>query len=141
MLGGVDIQLHYLHHGDHFRRQLLLKERDHNRISGQDDVTYLVFADNLRQAFNHFFGVLLVRVSDTPLVASLRPSTDLDSMNFLAFHLFRVDYMAQPEHEDACRVRICKHRGVTRVLLIKAGQMIQVRLVVGVYAVFFERTG
>jgi hypothetical protein len=101
-----------------------LKERDHDRIPGQDDVTYLVFTNNLRQAFHDFFGVFLVHVSDTPLVASLRPSTDLDSMNFLAFHLFRIDYMAKPEHENACRVRICKHRGVPRVLLIKAGQMI-----------------
>jgi hypothetical protein len=84
--------------------------------------------------------VLLVRVSHTPLVAGLRPSTDLDSMNFLAFHLLRIDYMAQPEHEDARRVRIRKHRGVPRVLLIKAGQMIQVRLVVGVDAVVVERT-
>ena len=136
----MDIQLHYLHHGGHFRRQLLLKERDHNRISGQDNVTYLVFADNPRQAFNHFFGVLLVRVSDTPLVASLRPSTDLDSMNFLAFHLLRVDDMAQPEDEDTPRTGIREHRGVPRVLLIEAGQMIKVRLVVGVDAVVVEGT-
>jgi hypothetical protein len=117
----MDIQLHDLHQGDHFWRQLLLKERDHDRFSGQDDVTYLVFADTLHQAFNHFFGVLLVCVSDTPLVAGLRPSTDLGSMNFLAFHLFRIYYPTKPKHEDACRVGMCKHRGVPRVLLIEAG--------------------
>jgi hypothetical protein len=77
----------------------------------------VVFSNNLHQAFDDFFGVLLVRVSDAPLVAGLRPSTDLDSMNFLAFYLFRIDYMAKPEHENARCVRICKHCGVPRVSL------------------------
>jgi len=103
----MNIQLHYLRHGDHFLGELFLKERGHDRTSGKDDVTDMVFADNLRQSFNDFFGVLLVRVTNTPLVAGLRPSTDLDSMNFLAFHLFHVDDMAQSEDEDARCVHIC----------------------------------
>jgi hypothetical protein len=117
----MDIELHYLHHEDHFLRQLFLKGRNHNRISGKDDMTYFVFADNLSQAFNDLFGVLLVRVPHTPLVAGLRPSTDLNSMNFLAFHLLRADDLAKPEDEDTRRVRIRKHRGVPRVLLIEDG--------------------
>src|ERR1035437_9891228 len=110
----MNIEFHYLHHGDHFLRQLFLKERNHNLISGKDDVTYFVFADNLSQAFNDLFGMLLVRVPHTPLVAGLRPSTDLNSMNFLAFNLLRADNLAKPEDEDTRRVRICKHRGVPR---------------------------
>src|ERR1019366_7583442 len=100
LLGSMHILFYYLDHGDHFLRQLFLKERNHNLISGKDDVTYFVFADNLSQAFNDLFGVLLVRVAHTPLVAGLRPSTDLDSMNFLAFHFLRADDLAQPEDED-----------------------------------------
>jgi hypothetical protein len=60
-------------------------------------------------------------------------------MNFLAFHFLRIDDMAQPEDEDTCRVRIREHRGVSRVLLIETGQMIQMRLVVGVDAVIADR--
>ncbi len=118
-----------------------MQERNHNRISGQDDVTYVIFADNLRQPFDDLFGVLLVRVTHAPLVAGLRPSTDLDSMNLLAFHLLRIDDMPKPEDEDTRRVRIRQHRGVARVLLIEAGQMIQMRLVVGVDAVIADRGG
>jgi len=98
-----------------------LNERNRNRVSGKDDVTDMVFADNLRQAFNDLFGVFLVRVPHTPLVAGLRLSADLDSMNFLTLHLFRIDDMAKPEDEDARRVRIREHRGVPRVLIVEAG--------------------
>src|ERR1017187_9421115 len=101
----MNIEFHYLHHGDHFLRQLFLKERNHNRISSQDDMTYLVFADNLSQPFNDLLGVLLVRVSHAPLVTGLRPSTDLDPMDLLAFHLFGADRLAQPEDEDPRSVR------------------------------------
>jgi hypothetical protein len=73
----MNIQFHHLHHGDHFRRQLFLQERNHHRVSGKDDMTYVVFADNLSQMFDDFFGVLMVRVSYTSLVAGLRPSTNL----------------------------------------------------------------
>ena len=132
LLGSMNIQFHYLHHGDHFRRQLFLKERNHNRISGKDDVTHLIFADNLSQAFHDLFGVFLVRVPHSPLVAGLRPSTDLDSMNLLAFHLLRIDNMAKPEDEDPCCVCIREHGGVAWVLLIETGQLKQIRLVVGI---------
>jgi hypothetical protein len=104
-------------------------------------VTYFIFADNLSQAFHDLFGVLVVGVPHTPLVAGLRPSTDLDSMNFLAFHLLRADDVAEPEDEDARRVRIRKHRGVPRVLLIETGQMIQMRLGAGVDVVIADRAG
>jgi hypothetical protein len=117
----MNIEFHYLHHGDHFLRQLFLKERNHNRISGEDDVTYFVFPDNLSQAFHDLLGVFLVRVPHTPLIAGLRPSTDLNPMNFLAFHLLRADDLAKPEDEDTRRVRIRKHRGVPRELLIEMG--------------------
>src|ERR1035441_5583722 len=123
----------------HFLRQLFLKERNHNLISGKDDVTYFVFADNLSQAFNDLFGVLLMRVPHTPLVACLRPSADLDSMNFLAFHLLRAERLAKPEDEDTRGVRIRKHGSVPRVLFVEMGQMIQMRLVVSVDAVIVDR--
>src|SRR5664279_6251299 len=71
--------------------------------------------------------MLLVRVPHTPLVARLRPSTDLDSMNLLALHLLRADHLVQPEDEDTGRVHIRKHGGVPRVLLIDMGQTIQMR--------------
>src|SRR5674476_11149 len=119
------IESHYLHHGDHFLRQLFLQQRNHNRISGQDDVTYFVCADNLGQPFNDLFGVLLMRVPHPPLVAGLRPSTDLDSMDFFAFHLLRAEDLAKPEDEDTRRVGIREHRGVPRVLFIEMSQMIR----------------
>jgi hypothetical protein len=71
LLGSMTIEFHYLHHGDHFLRQLFLQERNHNLISGKDDATYMVLADNLSQAFHDLFGVLLMRVPHTPLVAGL----------------------------------------------------------------------
>ena len=114
--------------------------RDHNRISGQNDVNYLLFEEDLSQTFNHLFGVFLMRIPHTALVAGLRPSTDLDSMNFLAFYLLRVDDMSQPEDEDTRGIGIREHCGVPRVLLIEAGQMIKVRLVVCVDAVVVEGT-
>src|ERR1039457_4901385 len=92
-----------------------------------------------KKSWSTLFGVLLVRVAHTPLVAGLRPSTDLDSMNFLAFHFLRADDLAQPEDEDARRVRIRKHRGVPWVLLIEMRQMIQMRLVISVDAVIADR--
>ena len=104
-------------------------------------MTYFVFTDNLSQAFNDLFGVLVVRVAHTPLVAGLGPSTDLNPMNSLAFHLLRADDLAEPEDEDPRRVRIRKHRGVARVLLIEMGQMIQMRLVVGVDEIIADRAG
>jgi len=55
----MNIEFHDLHHGDHFPRQLFLKKRNHNLISGQDDVTDFVFADNLSQALHDLLGVLL----------------------------------------------------------------------------------
>jgi len=116
-----------------------LQERNHNRISGKDDVAYFVFADNLSQAFNDLFGVLLVRIPHPPLVAGLRPSTNLNSMNPFSFHLLRADNFAKPEDEDTRRVHIRKHSGVPRVLLIEMRQMIQMRLVVGVDAVIADR--
>src|ERR1039457_2615520 len=139
LLGRMNIESHYLYHRDQFLRQLFLKKRNHRRISSQDDVTYFVFADNLSQAFDELFGVLLVRVPHTPLVTRLRPSTDLNPMNFLAFHLLRVDDMAQPEDEDTRRVHIRQYRGVPRILLIETCQMIQMRLATGVDAVIADR--
>src|ERR1035437_4738819 len=136
----MKIEFHYLHHRDHFLRQLFLKKRNHNLISGKDDVTYFVFTDDLCQALDDLFGVLLVCVPYPPLVAGLRPATHLDPMNLLAFYLLRVDDLAKPEDEDARCVRIRKHRGVSRVLLIEAGEMIQMRLVVGVDAVIAYRS-
>src|ERR1035438_2079368 len=121
----MNVQSHYLHHGDHFLRQLFLKERNHNRISGKNDVTYVVFEDDLSQTLNHLFGVFLMRVSHTPLVAGLRPSTDLDSMNFLTLHLLSVDNMAKPEDEDTRLICIREHRGIARVLVIEMGQLKQ----------------
>ena len=91
--------------------------------------------------FNDLCGVLLVRVSCTPLVAGLRPSTDLDSMDFFPFHILRIDDMAQPEDKDARGVRVRKDGGVTRVELIQTGQMIQMRLVVRVDAVVADWSG
>jgi len=132
----MNVEFHYFHHGNHFPRQVFFEERNRHLIPGQDDVTDFVFADNLSQAFHDLFGVLLVRVPHTPLVPGLRPSTHLDSMDFLAFHLLRPDDMVEPEDEDTRRVRIRKHRGVPRVLLIETGQMIQMRLVRGIHAVF-----
>jgi hypothetical protein len=85
--------------------------------------------------------VLLVRVPYTTLVARLRPSTDLDSMNFLASHLLRADHLVQPEDEDTRRVHIRKHGCVPWVLLIDMGQTIQMRLVVGVDTVIADRGG
>src|ERR1035438_3084750 len=117
----MNIEFHYLNHGDQFLRQLFLKEWNHNRISGKDDVTYLVVADNLSQAFNDLFGMLLVRVPHTPLVAGLRPSTHLDPMNFLASYLLRADHLVKPEDEDARRVHVRKHCGVPWVLLVDMG--------------------
>jgi hypothetical protein len=58
----MKIEFHYLHHRDHFLRQLFLKKRNHNLISGKDDVTYFVLTDDLSQALDDLFGVLLVRV-------------------------------------------------------------------------------
>ena len=118
---------------------MFFKQRNRNLISGQDDVTYFVFANNLSQAFHDLLGVLLVRVPHTPLVPGLRPSTDLDSMNFLPSHLLRADHMVKPEDEDTRRVHVRKHRGVPRILLIETGEMIQMRLVVGVDAVIANR--
>ena len=135
----MNIEFHHLHHGDHFLRQLFLKERNHNRIAGKDDMTYFVFPDDLSQAFNDLFGVLQVRVPDTPLVSGLRPSTDLNPMNFLAFDLFRDDDLVKAEDEDARRIHIRKHRGVPRELLIEMCQMIQMRLVVSVDTVIADR--
>ena len=89
----------------------------------------------------YLFGVLVVRVPHTPLVASLRPSTDLNSMNFLAFHLLRADDLAKPEDEDTRRVRVRQNGGVPRVLLIEMGQLKQIRLVVGIHAVIVDRRG
>jgi hypothetical protein len=71
-------------------------------------VTYVVFADNLSQSLNDLFGVFPVRVHHPRLVAGLRPSTDLDWMNFLASHFVPIDDMAKPEDEDTRRVRIRK---------------------------------
>src|ERR1035438_4391664 len=96
----MNIESHDLHHGDHFLRQLLFEQGNHNRIAGQDDVAYFVFADNLSQPFHDLFSVLLVRVPYTTLVARLRPSTDLDSMNFLASHLLSADHLVHPADED-----------------------------------------
>jgi hypothetical protein len=76
----------------------------------------------------------------SPLVAGLRPPTDLNPMNFLSFHLLSIYGMAEPEDEDARCVGVGKHRSVPRVLLIETGQMIQVRLVVGVDAVVADRS-
>src|ERR1039457_6150778 len=139
LLGSMKIEFHYLHHRDHFLRQLFPQERNHHLISGEDDVTYFVFTDDLSQALDDLFGVLLVRVPYPPLVAGLRPSTHLDPMNLLAFYLLRIDDLAKPEDEDARRVRVGKHRGVSWVLLIEAGEVIQMRLVVGVDAVIADR--
>jgi hypothetical protein len=119
-------------------RQLFLKERKHNRIACKDDVTHVVLADDLSQALNHLFGVFLMSIAHTPLVAGLRPSTDFDSMNFLAFHLLGVDNMAQPEHEDTRLVCIREDSGIARVLLIEMGQLKEIR-VVGIYAVIVDR--
>src|ERR1039458_8034374 len=135
----MKIEFHYLHHRDHFLRQLFLKKWNHNLISGKDDVTYFVFTDDVSQAPDDLFGVLLVRVPHPPLVAGLRPPAHLDPMNLLAFHLLRGDDLAKPEDEDARRVRIRKHRGVSWVLFIEMGEMIQMRLVVGVDAVIADR--
>ena len=135
----MNIQFHYLHHGDHFLRQFFLKERNHNRISSKDDVTDVVFGDNLSQPLNDLFDVLMVRVPHAPLISGLGPSADLDSMNFLAFHLLGVDDLAKPEDEDARRVRVSKHCGVAGVLLVETCQVIQMRLVVGVDAVVNHR--
>ena len=137
----MNIELHYFHSGVHFLMQLFLQQRNYNRISGQDDGTYFVFADNLRQAFHDLFGVLRVRVPHAPLVAGLRPSTDFYPMNLLAFHLLRGDHMVQPEDEDTRRVHIRKHGGIARILLIDMGQMVQQRLFVGVDAVVADRSG
>ena len=138
LVGRMKIEFHYLHHRDHFLRQLFLKKRNHNLISGKDDVTYFVFMDDLSQAFNDLFGVLVVRVPHAPMVAGLRPSTDLDAMNLIAFHLLRGNRLAKPEDEDTRGIRVRKHRGVPRLLLIEMGQMIQMRLVVGVDAVIAD---
>ena len=134
LIGSMNIQFHHLHHGGHFARQLLPKERNHNRVPGKDDMTYMVFADDLSQVFYDLFGVLLVRVPSTTLVTGLRPPADLNPMNSLPFHLLRINDMAKPENEDTSCVRIREHRGIPRVLLIETGQMIRVRLVVGVDA-------
>ena len=58
----MKIEFHYLHHRGHFLRQLFLKKRNHNLISGKDDVTYFVFTDDLCQPLDDLFGVLLVCV-------------------------------------------------------------------------------
>jgi hypothetical protein len=50
---------------------LLLKERNHYLVSGEDNVTDFVFADNAGQVFNHLFGMLVVGVLGSSLVAGL----------------------------------------------------------------------
>src|SRR5512133_1880688 len=102
----MKIEFHYLHHRDHFLSQLFLKLGNHDLISGKDDVTYFVFTDDLSQALDDLFGMLLVRVPHPALVARLRPSTHLDPMNLLAFHLLRVDYLAKPERR---RCALCSY--------------------------------
>ncbi len=47
-------------------------------------------------------------------------------MNFRAVYLLSIDDLPKPKNEDTRRVRIRQHRGIARVLLIEAGQMIQV---------------
>ena len=48
-------------------------------------------------------------------------------MNFLAFHFLHVEAMAKPEDEDTRRIHIRKHRGVSWVLFLETGEMIQIR--------------
>src|ERR1039458_2087702 len=124
----MNIESHDLYHRDQFLRQLFLQERNHRRLSSQDDVTYLVFVDNLSQALHNLFGMLLVRVAHAPLVAGLPPSTDFNPMNFLAFYLLRGDGVPKAGGEDPRRMHIRKHGGVPRILLIETCQMMQMRL-------------
>lgn len=65
-----------------------------------------LFAHDLKQAFDDLFCVLMVGVSDAPLVAGLRPATDLHPMHLPVFHVFLFGGLAETEDEDSRRVRI-----------------------------------
>jgi hypothetical protein len=100
-----------------------------------------IFMNNLSQALDHFFGVLLVPIGRSPLVTRLRPSADLDAMHLLSIHVLRANRVAQSDYEDARRVRIREHRGVAWIKLVEFGQQIQMRPAVGRDVVAGERIG
>jgi len=111
--------------------QLLLKERDNHVISGQNDVADFVFVDDLSEAFDHFFGMLVVRIARPARVASLGPPTHLYAMNLLPVEVFRDNHQSWSHHEDTRRIRVRKHGGIARIQLIELGKQIQMRLVIG----------
>ena len=106
LIGSADFELDDLYHRDHFRRDLRLKQWNRHLISRKDNMADSLFAHNPEQAFDNLFGMLVVRVADAPLVAGLRPATDLHPMSRPAFHVFRFGGLTKPEDEDSRRVRI-----------------------------------
>ena len=65
-------------------------------ISGQDDMADPLIAHDLKEAFDDLFCMLVVRVSHSPLVAGLRPTTDLDPVNLLAFQVLLCSGLTEP---------------------------------------------
>ena len=94
---------------------------------------------NALQCLDRFLGVVRVRVLHAPLVTSLRPATHFDALHLLPFHLLGFERFAQAEHEDARRVCVGQQRRVSRVRIVQAGEMVQVRLIVHVQIVVLER--
>ena len=86
-----------------------------------------------------FLGVLLVRVLHAPLIPRLRPAADLHPLHLLALHLRVRDLLPEPEDEDARRVRVRDQRGIPRVFVVEARQVVEVRLVVDVEPVLVHR--
>ncbi len=87
------------------------------------------------QPLNHLFHMFLVSVPHAPLIARLRPATDLYAMYFLSAHLLGVNGLPEPEHKDPGGARIGQNRGVSGILFIQLFQLIKVWLIIDIHPV------
>src|SRR3954453_10708102 len=73
------------------------------------------------------------------LVARLRPPANLRLFRLHVFHLFLLNCAARSEDEDLRAVRVCKHDGVTPVLIDEAREWIQMWPIRDEQSITFER--
>ena len=83
--------------------------------------------------------MLLVVLADVALVAGLRPAAHLRVLRLDALDLILPHHLAGAVDEDAGEVRVRDDGGIAGILVVQAGERIQVRLVVDIQAVVLDR--
>ena len=111
---------------------LVAQERRDHFVARDQDVVDVLPLDDVIESIHDFLGVVQVEILDVPLVARLRPAALRGPARLDALDLPIVHDFAGGDHEDACRIRVRHHRGISRKQRFDPRQGVEVRAVADV---------